>query len=160
MPWGPSCLRIIRKARSVSSARKSSRKCTPSESNYSAVEGECYSACWGMRYFRWALHGTPFVLKSDCQALVWLHKHKDLSSRLTRWALRLQDFQYVIEYRKNKEHCNVDALTRMPFEPAPERAPNSIHHDPDINDLMWALYMILGWMTKCLGTQALVMSIP
>ena len=39
-------------------------------------------------------------------------RKKDLCMRVARWALQLEDFQYVIEHRPGKSMQHVDALSR------------------------------------------------
>ena len=40
----------------------------------------------------------------------WLDRLKDNNSRLTRWSLALQPYQYKVEYRAGSSHANADAL--------------------------------------------------
>ena len=49
-------------------------------------------------------------------ALFGLHKPTPAlaANRLARWALYLNQFDYVIEYRKTSDHKNADALRRLP----------------------------------------------
>ena len=93
-----------------------SRKLNSAEQNYSATEGECLAVIWAVKYFRPYLWNTrdPFTLVTDHSALQWLHKNRDISGRLTRWSLRLQEYNFKIVYRKGTAHANVDCLTRMP----------------------------------------------
>ena len=92
-----------------------SKKLTSAERNYSATEGECPAAIWAVKHFRCYLWGVPepFRLITDHIALQWLHKNKDLNGRLTRWSLKLQEYNFSIEYRKGTAHSNVDALSRI-----------------------------------------------
>jgi hypothetical protein len=40
---------------------------------------------------------------------------KDPSSRLLRWRLLLEEFDYSIEYKAGKKNVNADALSRNPI---------------------------------------------
>lgn len=39
---------------------------------------------------------------------------RDLCVRVARWALLLEEYNYVIEHRPGKSMCHVDALSRNP----------------------------------------------
>ena len=55
--------------------------------------------------------GKQFVIQTDHQALQWLDKFKKKNSRLTRWSLELQPYQFKVENRKRP---NTDGLSRLP----------------------------------------------
>ena len=57
--------------------------------------------------------GRRFIIRTDHQALKWLHNCKDLSNRLIRWRLRLEEYDYKIEYTKGKDNTAADALSRV-----------------------------------------------
>lgn len=48
--------------------------------------------------------------------LKFLFKAENLSPRLTRWTVELDQFQFRIEYRKGIKHGNADALSRLTNE--------------------------------------------
>ena len=68
---------------------------------------------WAIKRLRQYLLGRKFIIQTDHQALKWLKNCKDPSSRLMRWRLRLEEYDYEIEYRKGKENGAADALSRM-----------------------------------------------
>ena len=37
------------------------------------------------------------------------------SGRIQRWALTLASYDYTITFRSTTQHCNADALSRLPF---------------------------------------------
>ena len=50
---------------------------------------------------------------TDHQALPWLFNVKDPSSRLMRWILKLEEYEYEIEYKKGLANQAADALSRI-----------------------------------------------
>jgi hypothetical protein len=67
---------------------------------------------WGER-FSTILYGNQFTIITDHKALVWLNKHKDYHSKLMRWSLELQGYDYQIIYKPEKDGSNADALFRL-----------------------------------------------
>ncbi|CAF4944161.1 unnamed protein product [Pieris macdunnoughi] len=47
----------------------------------------------------------------------WLFNHKDPSSKLQRWRLKLEEYDYEIVYKKGKLNSAADALSRYPVNP-------------------------------------------
>jgi hypothetical protein len=41
---------------------------------------------------------------------------KDQSSRLMRWKLLLEEYEYEIQYRAEQRNCNADSLSRYPVQ--------------------------------------------
>lgn len=90
-----------------------SRTLNPPEKNYSTTEKELLAIIWAIKRLRQYLLGRKFIIQTDHQALKWLKNCKDPSSRLMRWRLRLEEYDYEIEYKKGKENKAADALSRI-----------------------------------------------
>lgn len=89
-----------------------SRQMNSAERNYSTTERELLAVVWATQQFRCYLLGRPFKLITDHAALRWMLSLRDPSSRLTRWALRLAEFEYHVEHKPGRKHTNADALSR------------------------------------------------
>ena len=90
-----------------------SQKLLEREQKYSVVEKECLAVVLGIRAFEVYLLGRSFVLQTDHRALKWLQSFKEKNSRLARWSLALQPFNFVVQHRKGTENANADALSRL-----------------------------------------------
>ena len=118
-----------------------SRTLNKPECNYSTIEKELLAIVWGIQHFRPYLYGRHFTILTDHKPLKWLHNHKDLSSRLLRWRLKLEEYSYKIEYKMGKNNTNADALSRMHMdyydqnnEVEVNKNPNNIVEDSNNND--------------------------
>ena len=56
---------------------------------------------------------------TDHRALQYLLGARDVSGRLARWSLVIQQFDLTVVHRPGKAHINADALSRAPVDPAP-----------------------------------------
>ena len=59
---------------------------------------------------------------------------KDPNSRLTRWHIKLEEFNYNIVYNKDKQNANADALSRIKIEETHNQTTNDEEQVPE-NDL-------------------------
>ena len=60
-----------------------------------------------------SLRRDAFTVITDHSALLWLKNLKDLSGRLARWALQMQQWDFQIKHRKGTLHSVPDALSRI-----------------------------------------------
>ena len=92
-----------------------SRSLNKHESNYSSYKGEMLAAVWAAKMFRHHLiGGQPFRLVTDHQPLLYLMSSEGLTGQYARFALVLQEFNFVIEHRPGVKHQNADTLSRQP----------------------------------------------
>ena len=82
------------------------------ELHYGITEKECLAVVFGIKKFRVYLHGQHFEVITDHSALNWLMSIADPQSRLARWAIILQAYDFKITHKAGKAHTNVDALSR------------------------------------------------
>jgi hypothetical protein len=90
-----------------------SRSLNKAEINYSTSEKELLATVWATRYFRPYLYGRHFKIVTDHKPLTWIMNVKDLRSRLLRWRIHLEEFDYEITHKKGSKNTNADALSRI-----------------------------------------------
>ncbi|AAA92249.1 ORF B [Trichoplusia ni TED virus] len=90
-----------------------SRTLNESELNYSTIEKELLAIVWATKYFRPYLFGRKFKILTDHKPLQWMMNLKDPNSRMTRWRLRLSEYDFSVVYKKGKSNTNADALSRV-----------------------------------------------
>ncbi|GFS58985.1 retrovirus-related Pol polyprotein from transposon 17.6 [Trichonephila clavipes] len=92
-----------------------SKKLSLAEQKYSTTEKECAAIIFAVQKLKCYLDGhQKFVIQTDHNPLVWLEKNTGTNSRILRWSLILQSFNYEIAYRKGKQYQNADSLSRIP----------------------------------------------
>ena len=89
-----------------------SRSLNSAEQNYPTIQRECLVIFWACRTFRPYIYGQSFLLLTDYKPLVYLRKQTNLTSRLTRWSLEMEEYTYEIKYRAGKSNGYADALSR------------------------------------------------
>lgn len=90
-----------------------SRSLNKAERKYSATEKELLPIVWGVRYFRPYLYGTKFTVVTDHKPLTWIVSVKDPGSRLLRWRIKLEKYDYDIVFKRGATNTNADALSRV-----------------------------------------------
>ena len=92
-----------------------SRAMNQAEKNYCTFSKEALAIVYAITQFRPYLYGNKFTLITDHRPLVWLNSHNDPGSRVTRWRLKLLDYQFDVVYKKGELNSNADALSRNPI---------------------------------------------
>ena len=90
-----------------------SRKLSPREQRYSAVELECLAFISSVQHFGVYLTGIEFTVLTYHKCFPYLHRLKDENSRLTQWALAVQPYDFRVQHRPGKANANADGLSRQ-----------------------------------------------
>jgi hypothetical protein len=64
--------------------------------------------------FRQYLVGSKFMVKTDHNSLKYFLEQKDLSECQHKWVMKVQEFNFDIEYFKGKKNIVANALSRRP----------------------------------------------
>lgn len=89
-----------------------SRTLNAAEQNYSTTEKELAAIVWAVKHFRPYVFGTKFKIVTDHKPLLYVFNIKDPGSRLTRFRLKLEEYNYEVIYKAGKKNTNADALSR------------------------------------------------
>lgn len=90
-----------------------SRTLSETEMRYSTIERELLAVMWAVKHFRPYLYGNKFTIYTDHRPLAWLDSLKEPNSKLTRWRLRLLEYDFDTKYKTGKQNTNADALSRI-----------------------------------------------
>lgn len=88
-----------------------SRTLNKTESNYSTTEKEALAIIWAVTKFKPYLYGNKFTLVTDHKPLVFI-KNSNKNSKLIRWRLELENYDYDVIYKEGKNNVVADALSR------------------------------------------------
>lgn len=85
------------------------------ERQYSITEKEALAIVWAFKKFRTYLLGRKVIVYTDHKALTFLQDCRLTHTRLTRWAILLQEYVFEIRYQPGGENLVADALSRLPI---------------------------------------------
>ena len=87
----------------------------PSERKWHIREKEALAILWACEQFRVFITGERFVVETDHESLKWLMK-LEKPPRLVRWAVRLSEYNFIIQPKAGKLNVTADALSRLPLD--------------------------------------------
>lgn len=88
-----------------------SRTLNKTEINYSTTEKEALAIMWAVDKYRAYLYGNKFTLITDHKPLTFI-KNSTKNSKILRWRLDLENFDYDVQYKEGKTNVVADALSR------------------------------------------------
>ena len=89
------------------------RQLRGAEKNYAATELDALAVVASIEHFAHYLYGREFCVITDHRALESLRTSKTLNRRLSRMALKLQQWNFSIIYRPGDCNGNANALSRQ-----------------------------------------------
>ena len=89
-----------------------SRKMSFSEQMYATIEREGLSLVWCITKLARYLMGTKFILMTDHQPLAYINQNKLNNSRVSRWALILQSYNFTVKSIAGVDNVVADVLSR------------------------------------------------
>lgn len=116
-----------------------SKRFNKDQEKYGACERELLSLLLGVEKFRPYIEGSHFKVIIDNSAIQYLHRIKNPSGRLTRWAMRLLEFDFETTHCPGSENKISDALSRAIDEVVVvgdseyEELKKKIMNDPNFN---------------------------
>lgn len=90
-----------------------SRSLNKAELSYGITDLEALAIVWALKKWSNYLLGHKFIVETDHKALEQLFKMRDPSSRLIRFRLCLEQFDFEVHYLKGKNNVVADALSRV-----------------------------------------------
>ena len=94
--------------------------------NYSSNKGELLAVVHFLKQWKYYLQHRRFVLRTDHEALKWIHRMEEPKGMILRWLEVLASYDFEVQFRKGTKHANADALSRINHgEPI---------EDPDLED--------------------------
>lgn len=117
-----------------------SRALNPAEIKYPITHKELLSITWAVNHFRPYLYGRKFEIYTDHRPLIYLFGMNNPSSRLTKFRLILEEYDFTIHYVKGNDNSVADALSRVKI---------------DSNDVKEMSSNILA-ITRSMGKQKLI----
>lgn len=87
------------------------------ERGYSITEKEGLAIVYCLKVFDPYLRNCKFKIITDHQALKYIFNEKEnIGSRVARWAMALQQYDYTVVHRAGKVNENADALSRRHYD--------------------------------------------
>lgn len=111
-----------------------SRCLNTAEVDYTTTEKELLAIVYAVGKLRTYLLGTRFLIITDHKGLTFLNSTQYLNSRLIRWSLFMQQFDFDVEYCRGQDNLVADFFSRNPrgrFESSvqPHFSIDVLHHE-------------------------------
>ncbi len=89
-----------------------SRSLNQAEANYSVTHQETLAIVWALKLFGDIILGYPITVFTDHAPVTELFKGRNLTGRLARWYLTIQEFGSTLKYLPGRASVVADSLSR------------------------------------------------
>ncbi len=89
-----------------------SEKLKNAQLNYPVYDKELYAVVRCLQTWQHYLLAKEFIIYSDHESIKYLSGQKQSDKRYMKWIAFLEQFPYVLKYKKGKENVVADALSR------------------------------------------------
>jgi len=93
-----------------------SKKTTTAEKNYHTGKLEFMAIVWSITRLRHLLIGFPFIVITDCPAIVHLDTKRKVNPQVARWANLLSEYEFKVRNRPGTKMAHANALSRGPVD--------------------------------------------
>ena len=93
-----------------------SRQLNKAERNYSTTEKECLAIAWSFENLRCYLLGHFTHVMTDHLPLKGIFQSTNPGGRLTRWSLKLSEFDFDVTYLPGRLNVKADVLSRVKID--------------------------------------------
>lgn len=91
-----------------------SRNTTPAETKLHSYELETIAVVDSLERFKYYLLNKHFTIYTDCHSLKLSAMKKELVPKIARWFLKIQEFDFDLQFRPGSQMLHADALSRHP----------------------------------------------
>lgn len=103
-----------------------SRTLNETEGRYATNEKEALAIIWAVKKYQPYLYGNRFTLVTDHKPLTFI-KTSEKNSKILRWRLELENFDYDVIYKQGKANLVADALSRFPLDETLKEPTNELN---------------------------------
>ena len=128
-----------------------SKQLTLAERNYSTTHTQCLTMVFSVKKLIHYFICNPMVFFVDYMVIKYLVNKHELSGRLARWVLLLEEFDYTVEYKPCRMNLQADHLSRLSEDMGTSPIDNSL-----IDDNLFVVTITPDWyagIMKFLTTQ-------
>ena len=111
-----------------------SRQMSLAEKKYTTTKREALAVIYAYKKFQHYLLGYRIVFHTDHDSFKYLVNKLDLSGRIARWILLLQEFNYEVVVKARKANANADYLSRQQGTEVVEDIQTEFPDEPDRKD--------------------------
>ncbi len=92
-----------------------SRTLNSAESNYSVTQQETLAVVWTLRHFHDIIFRYPVQVYTNHAAITELFNGRNLTGRLARWFLTIQEYRPTFKYLPGRANVAADALSKIMY---------------------------------------------